>query len=278
MGHLRAPGNGRDLFIATTTGTSSSDRVEALVRNVIAGVATAKAFGVRDPAVGFLNLDGVARAHRIVRELAANGYGISLASSSRGDALLRGNDILAGSVDVLICDSLTGNAIVKLLAAFTTGGRMEVSGSGYGPGVGDGAALCGHHLPRERGARRGECHPADGEDGPGRSAAGLCRGEGQGGKGRARGAPGQREGSAARRRASACAPRARIERAARPAKKIVQHEIDGIDVLEIDAAAQLLASKGIYCETAMGCTGPVVLVADEDAAAAKGHLRDARFL
>ena len=138
VGHLRAPGNGRDLFIATTTGTSSSDRVEALVRNVIAGVATAKAFGVRDPAVGFLNLDGVARAHRIVRELATNGYGISLASSSRGDALLRGNDILAGSVDVLICDSLTGNAIVKLLAAFTTGGRMEVSGSGYGPGVGDG--------------------------------------------------------------------------------------------------------------------------------------------
>ena len=85
---------------------------------------------------------------------------------------------------------------------------------------------------------------------------------------------GRESGGAPLAEASASARRA----SARPAKRIVQHEIDGIDVLEIDAAAQLLASKGIYCETAMGCTGPVVLVAAEDAAAAKGHLRDARFL
>ena len=43
------------------------------MRNAIAGVAAAKAFGLREPAVGFLNLDGAARALRIVRELAAKG-------------------------------------------------------------------------------------------------------------------------------------------------------------------------------------------------------------
>jgi betaine reductase len=47
------------------------------------------------------------------------------------------------TVDVLVCDSPTGNAIVKMLAAHATGGRIEVVGSGYGPGVGDGAAMVG---------------------------------------------------------------------------------------------------------------------------------------
>jgi betaine reductase len=143
VGHLKAPGSGRDLFIATTTGTASADRVEALVLNAIAGAATAKAFGIADPSVGFLNLDGAARALRIARELAGNGYAIRLACSVRGDSLLRGNDVLAGAVDVLVCDSLTGNAIVKMLAAYATGGRIEVTGSGYGPGVGPGAAPVG---------------------------------------------------------------------------------------------------------------------------------------
>jgi betaine reductase len=240
---------------------------------------------VRDPAVGFLNLDGVARAHRIVQKLAANGYGISLASSSRGDALLRGNDILAGSVDVLICDSLTGNAIVKLLAAFTTGGRMEVSGSGYGPGVGDGAAPGGAHggapvgiISRASGAPvvanailliakmvRAGLPQVYAEEKARAEKAGLTALLGSGRDSAGASMPGAAGGAAG-------------GAAARPAKKTVQHEIDGIDVLEIDAAAQLLASKGIYCETAMGCTGPVVLVAAGDAAAAQGHLRDARLL
>ena len=143
VGHLKAPGSGRDLFIATTTGTASADRVEALVLNAIAGVATAKAFGIADPSVGFLNLDGAARAFRIARDLAANGYAIRLARSARGDSLLRGNDVLAGAMDVLVCDSLTGNAIVKMLGAYATGGRVEVAGSGYGPGVGLEAASVG---------------------------------------------------------------------------------------------------------------------------------------
>jgi betaine reductase len=63
-----------------------------------------------------------------------------------------------------------------------------------------------------------------------------------------------------------------------PAKKVVHHEIEGIDVLEIDGAVKLLLSRGIYCQAAMGCTGPIVLVAPEDAPAAGEHLRSAHFL
>ncbi len=48
--------------------------------------------------------------------------------------------------------------------------------------------------------------------------------------------------------------------------------------MEIDSAVKLLLSQGIYCEPAMGCTGPIVLVAPQDAAAAVAQLTAARFL
>jgi hypothetical protein len=277
VGHLKAPGSGRDLFIATTTGTASADRVEALVRNTIAGVAAAKAFGMPDPSVGFLNLDGASRALRVVQGLAANEYAIRVAGSSRGDTLLRGNDVLAGTVDVLVCDSLTGNAIVKMLAAYPTGGRLEVTGSGYGPGVGDGAAPVGI-ISRATGAtvvanaillmakmvRSGLARIFADEKARAEQAglaallAGSAAPTGE-----------ERRGPAA----AAAAPAA-----GGPAKKIVHHEIGGVDVLQIDAAVALLASRGIYGEPAMGCTGPVVLVADEDAASAAAYLAEARLI
>ncbi len=143
VGHLKAPGNGRDLFVATTTGSASADRVEALVRNAIAGISVAKACGNPAPTIGFLNLEGAARAHQLVRELTVRGYPVNLAASHRGDALLRGNDILPGSVDVVVCDSLTGNALLKIVSTFSTAGRIEVTGDGYGPGVGEGGPAVG---------------------------------------------------------------------------------------------------------------------------------------
>jgi hypothetical protein len=267
VGHLKAPGSSRDLFIATTTGTASADRVEALVRNAIAGVAVAKAFGMADPSVGFLNLDGASRALRVVQDLAANGYAIRLVGSSRGDPLQRGNDVLAGTVDVLVCDSLTGNAIVKMLAAYEMGGSLEVAGSGYGPGVGDGAAMVGI-ISRATGAPvvanamvlmakmvRSDLARIHDEEMVRARAAGFGRVTQQA-------AP------------AAAGPTGKPV----PAKKTVHHEIGGVDVLQIDDAVAILASRGIYAEPAMGCTGPVVLVADEDAAAAAGHLAAAHMI
>ncbi len=53
-----------------------------------------------------------------------------------GGSVLRGNDILAGSCDVVVCDSLTGNILMKLFSAYNTGGQHETVGWGYGPGIG----------------------------------------------------------------------------------------------------------------------------------------------
>jgi hypothetical protein len=279
VGHLKAPGNGRELFIATTTGTASADRVEAMVRNAIAGVSTAKACGLSEPTVGFLNLEGAARAVQVVKELSTKGYSVKLTGSTRGDSLLRGNDILAGAVDVLVCDSLTGNAVVKLLSTFTTGGRIEVTGDGYGPGVGDGApavaiisratsaAVVASALLFMARAVRGGLYRIYKEEKDRAEAAGLSELL-AGLKAKA----GMDAADAAGRNAADAAGQQG------PAKKVVHHEIEGIDVLEIDGAVKLLLSRGIYCQAAMGCTGPIVLVAPEDAPAAGEHLRSAHFL
>ena len=55
-----------------------------------------------------------------------------------GGAILRGNDLLAGSVDVCVTDTLTGNVLMKLFSAWNTGGNYEALGWGYGPSVGEG--------------------------------------------------------------------------------------------------------------------------------------------
>ncbi len=51
---------------------------------------------------------------------------------------------------------------------------------------------------------------------------------------------------------------------AAPPPKAASEQIAGIDVLELENAQQLLWQQGIYAETGMGCTGPVILVASED--------------
>ncbi len=51
---------------------------------------------------------------------------------------MRGNDVLQGTPDIMVCDSLTGNIMVKMLSSYTTGGSFEASGYGYGPGIGEG--------------------------------------------------------------------------------------------------------------------------------------------
>ncbi|MFZ4618038.1 MAG: glycine/sarcosine/betaine reductase complex component C subunit alpha, partial [Rectinemataceae bacterium] len=280
VGHMKAPGNGRDLFIASTTGASSTDRVEALVLNAISGLAVARAFGIPRPRLGLLNLEGAPRALAILRELSAGGFGIDLGASARGagastgegEGLLRGNDILAGTVDVLVCDSLTGNAIMKLLASFSTAGRIEVAGSGYGPAVGPAASAIGIisrttaapvvanamalMARMDRGGLRqiyAELRTAAEKAGLSRVLSGTMKRSGGGLLG-GRGPT------------------------AMPAKKAVQHGIEGIDVGELDEAIAALQAEGIYCEAGMGCTGPVVMVSEEEAGPAAGYLVKGKFI
>ena len=43
VGRIVTPGKGKEMFIATTTGTSSTDKVEGMVKNAVYGIITAKA-------------------------------------------------------------------------------------------------------------------------------------------------------------------------------------------------------------------------------------------
>lgn len=46
VGRVVTPGMGKELYLATTTGTSSTDRVESMVKNAVYGIIAAKASGV----------------------------------------------------------------------------------------------------------------------------------------------------------------------------------------------------------------------------------------
>jgi fatty acid/phospholipid biosynthesis enzyme len=70
VGKVVTPGRGKEMFIATTTGTSSTNRVAGMVINAISGIATAKANGIENPKVGILNLDGARKVERILKESA----------------------------------------------------------------------------------------------------------------------------------------------------------------------------------------------------------------
>jgi len=122
VGKLNAVGSGLPFYLASTTGTTATNRVEALVRNAICGIVAAKAGGLQNPSLGILNLDGARQAEGILRKLNEKGYAIRFAESMRADggAVLRGNDILNGSADIVVCDSLTGNLFMKTLSAYNT--------------------------------------------------------------------------------------------------------------------------------------------------------------
>ena len=134
IGRVVAPASGKEVLIASTTGMSAGNRTKAMEKNAILGIAVAKALGIDQPQVGILSVDGALTTERSLRELEKEGYTINWAVSSRADgqAIMRGNDVLAGSCDVLVTDSLTGNILVKMLSALTTGGGIETVGYGYG--------------------------------------------------------------------------------------------------------------------------------------------------
>ncbi len=285
VGHRKAGYSGKDLFISSTTGTSSTSRVEALVLNGIYGQAAARAYGLIDPVVGFLNLDGAAIARKTFSRLIDNGYQCRLGVSARGDILLRGNDVLGGTVDVLVCDSLTGNVITKLLGSYENHGAVETSGSGYGPGIGEVERLVviisrataapvvrDALLFTARLARSGLLSiykreiTAAKEAGLENLLLEIRR------QGTAHGQMNTGEGLDSNGGNSEASP------VKHPSRKVVDREIGGIDVLLIEDAVALLMGKGLFCEPGMGCTGPVVMVAGEDREKAEAVLKDANLL
>lgn len=57
VGKVVTPARGKTMYIATTTGTTDTERIQAMVKNAVFGIAAAKADGVKQPSVGILNVE-----------------------------------------------------------------------------------------------------------------------------------------------------------------------------------------------------------------------------
>lgn len=273
VGRSVTPAFGREMYLANTTGTSSTDRIEGMVRNAIAGIITAKTCGVAEPTVGILNVDGARQTEKLLRQLGENGYPIRFAESARADggAVMRGNDVLQGSADVMVMDSLTGNVLSKLLSSYATGGSFEAVGSGYGPGIGEGYEQLVMIISRASGA------PVIAN--AIRFAAQLVRGkvfEVAKAEFAAANKAGLKELLAGLK--SSAKDTAKDEDVKAPAKEIVTAQIPGIEVMDLDDAVRTLWKMGVYAESGMGCTGPIVLVSEANKEKAVEALKAAGYV
>lgn len=272
IGRVLTPAKGKPCFIASSTGTSSTNRIEAMFRNAIYGIAAAKASGIKEPTVGILNLDGAQTVLRALQKLSDGGYSIKFGESIRkdGGAILRGNDLLAGAVDVAVMDTLTGNVMMKLFGAWNTGGNYEASGWGYGPSTGEGWNKIVSIISRASGA-------------PVVAGAILLN---------AKSAKNDlpclvaKELEAAKKAGLALVieslqPKNKTSDEAEikaPASEPTDEEIHGIDVLEIEDAVKSLWKAGIYAESSMGCTGHVIKFAAKNANKVEEVLKENGYL
>ncbi|KPU44303.1 glycine/sarcosine/betaine reductase complex component C subunit alpha [Oxobacter pfennigii] len=273
VGRAVTPGSGKEMMLATTTGTSSSDRVEAIFKNALYGIIAAKAMGITEPSVGILNVDGAKQVERALKELSKGGYEINFAGSVRkdGGCVMRGNDLLAGVPDVMVTDTLTGNLLVKILSSYTTGGSYESLGYGYGPGIGEGynRIICiisrasGAPLIREAlryAATLAQNKLPDAADREFKAAARAGYND------------------ILKRLAATAQGKDTAEEVKAPHKRVVTYSIAGIDILELEDAVKELWKNGIYSESGMGCTGPIVLVPEDEGAKAEDILIKSGYL
>lgn len=273
VGRAVTPARGREMFIANTTGASSGDRVEGMILNAVDGIIAAKACGVQNPTVGILNVDGARQTEMALKELKEGGYEFQWANSARADggAVLRGNDVLQGTPDVLVTDSLTGNVLIKMLSAYTTGGSFEAAGFGYGPGIGrdyekliliisraSGAPLIANALQYAAELVRGQVFSVARAEFDRAEKAGLSR--------------------ILAARKAAQKPQAAEEEVKTPPAEPCTASVAGIEVMDLEDAAKALWKAGIYAETGMGCTGPLVMMSEANHAKALEILRKAGYV
>lgn len=270
VGRAITPAFGREMYIATTTGTSSANRIEAMVLNGINGIITAKAMGIEDPTVGILNVDGSRQVERIYRELIKNGYEINFTESGRKDGgfVMRGNDLLRGVPDIMVNDSLTGNILMKMFSSFNTGGDYESTGYGYGPGIGEsydpiilivsrasGVPVVSNSILYAGDLIKGKIKTLIKEEFKKANLAGLKELLKEGIRDK-----GSKEGVISA-----------------PLKETVTETIAGIDVMELEDAVRELWKKGIYAESGMGCTGPIVMINESKLCQAINVLKESGY-
>lgn len=273
VGRAVTPARGREMFIANTTGTSSGDRIEGMILNAVDGIIAAKACGVQNPTVGILNVDGARQTEMALNQLKEGGYEFQWANSARADGgvVLRGNDVLQGTPDVLVTDSLTGNVLIKMLSAYTTGGSFEATGYGYGPGIGrdyekliliisraSGAPLIANALQYAAELVRGQVFSVARAEFDRAEKAGLSR--------------------ILAARKAAQKPQAAEEEVKLPPAEPCTASVAGIEVMDLEDAAKALWKAGIYAETGMGCTGPLVMMSEANHAKALEILRKVGYV
>lgn len=274
VGRVVTPAMGAEMTLATTTGTSSPHRVEAMVLNAIAGIITAKAMGNPEPTLGILNVDGARQVERALKEIDKGGYKIHFAESARADGgcVMRGNDLLMGTPDIMVTDTLTGNLLMKIFSSYVTGGSFEAHGYGYGPGIGSGYERLIYIISRASGypvianaikyaanCVRGDIKNLIKDEYKKANKAGLEKVI--------------NDLEEASKKTSG--PKEEVKA---PAEEVTDGSIGGIDILEMEDAVQALWKEGIFASSGMGCTGPVVMVNSSKLDAAKKVLAKAGFM
>lgn len=272
VGRIITPGKGKEMFITTTTGTSSTDKVEGMVKNAIYGIITAKACGIKNPTIGILNIDGARQTEIALKKLKEQGYDITFAESQRADGgcIMRGNDLLMGSCDVMVMDSLTGNLMIKIFSSYTTGGSYESIGYGYGPGIGEnfdklimiisrasGAPLVEGAIKYAAELVKGNCLEISKEEFKKANKAGLKE---------------------ILNSLKTTKKEAVTEEIQAPKKEVVTSQISGIEIMDLEDAVKALWKQEIYAESGMGCTGPIILVNEAKTNEAIKALADAEFI
>jgi hypothetical protein len=254
VGRVITPAKGKEMILATTTGTSATNRIEAMIRNAIYGISTAKSIGIKNPAVGILNVDGARQVEKGLKELKDNGYDIEFADSIRADGgcVMRGNDLLVGAPDVMVTDTLSGNIFMKIFSSYNTGGDFEAQGYGYGPGVGEnydrrvlilsrasGSPVVANALKYAYDVVKGSVNEVAKDE---FSKAKKAKFD-------------DVISSLTKKETKVDSVEVKM-----PNKEVVTYQINGIDIMDLEDAVSELWKSGIYAESGMGCTGPIVLV------------------
>lgn len=274
VGRVISQANGKESFIATTTGTSATIREQAMFKNAVYGIITAKACGIEEPTVGILNIDSARTVERALKDLASNGYNIKFGTSNRADGgvVLRGNDIITGAVDIVVCDSLTGNILIKMFSSFNSGGSYEAIGYGYGPGIGFGFTMPIFIISRASGSN---------------VIAGAIEYAYQCINGNIISVMNKEEKEVKKCGFDSILESLKPKNSSvsgsdkdkpKVEKEVVTAQISGIEVMDLDAAVDLVMGNGIYAESGMGCTGPIILVSEKNKENAETILKNGGFI
>jgi hypothetical protein len=172
----------------------------------------------------------------------------------------------------MVTDTLTGNLLMKVFSSFTTGGDYESLGYGYGPGVGEGYNRLINIVSRASGApvicealrycascAQNDIEAATKQEFDKLNKIGF-------------------KGILAKLTKPAEAPKESEEEVKAPPKKVVTFAIPGIDILELENDVKELWKAGIYSESGMGCTGPVILVSEDEGTKAREVLKEKEYI